>query len=111
MSKSHFTKAGLLMLLTVIITVAGWEIYLRQTGHRISYDDGPEEWSQKRDMVYRKNATVFIGSSRIKYDLDIDTWRKLTGEDAVQLAMEGTSPRPILKHLADDPDFKGRLIV
>ena len=56
-------------------------------------------------------ATVFIGSSRIKFDLDIPTWEKLTGERAVQLAIVGTSPRLLLQDLAADETFKGKLIV
>jgi hypothetical protein len=64
-------------------------------------------------MVYEPSdkTVVFIGSSRIKYDLDIPTWESITGCHAVQLAVEGSSPRPALNDLADDPDFKGRLIV
>jgi hypothetical protein len=47
----------------------------------------------------------------LKYDLDIPTWNQQTGCHAIQLSMEGSSPRPVLKDLADDPNFKGRLIV
>ncbi len=63
-------------------------------------------------MVYEPaKTTVFIGSSRIKYDLDIDTWQKLTGRHAVQLAIEGSSPMPILTDLGNDPNFHGKLVV
>jgi hypothetical protein len=67
----------------------------------------------KRREVYKPadKATVFIGSSRIKFDLDLETWRKLTGDEPIQLAVVGTSPRPLLKDLADDENFKGKLIV
>lgn len=111
MDKRQFSKAAILMLCIVCISVVSWEFYLHNKGYKVSYDDGGALWSDKRDKVYQKDATVFIGSSRIKYDLDINTWRNLTGEDAVQLAMEGTSPRPILTHLADDKNFKGKLII
>lgn len=111
MDKKHFAKAAILMTVIVLAAVISWELYLRNKGYKISYDDGPALWADKRDKVYEKNATVFIGSSRIKYDLDIVTWRKLTGEDAVQLAMQGTSPRPILTNLANDKNFTGRLLI
>jgi len=93
--------------------VGGWEFYLRQKGVPISYDDAAELWSDKRAKVYGPSdgATVFIGSSRIKYDLDINTWRKITGKDAIQLAMEGNSPLTILEDLGNDPEFKGNLVV
>src|SRR6202008_2036966 len=57
-----------------------------------------------------ERTTVFIGSSRIKYDLDIDTWKKETGRNAIQLAMEGNSPVPILEDLAADPKFAGKVV-
>ena len=111
MQDGNFTKAAIFTILALVIGVVCWEIFLRKSGNNISFDDGPALWSAKRDAVYQKNATVFIGSSRIKYDLDIETWKQATGEDAVQLAMEGTSPSPILENLANDENFNGRLII
>lgn len=101
------------MLAIVVCLVLVWEIYLRINGAAIAYDDGPPLWSHKRAMVYEptEKTVVFIGSSRIKYDLDIPTWESTTGCHAVQLAVEGSSPRPILEDLANDLNFKGRLIV
>lgn len=70
-------------------------------------------WSDKRKQVYQpsENATVFIGSSRIKFDLDIPTWQSLTGDHAIQLANVGSSPRLMLEDLANDENFKGKLII
>lgn len=56
-------------------------------------------------------TTVFIGSSRIKYDLDVATWRSLTGDEPVELAHEGSTPTPVLHHLANDTAFKGKLVI
>ena len=113
MDSSNFKKAGLLTLILVVTSVASRELYLRNQGYFVSYDDGEPLWSDKRGKVSRPSdqATVFIGSSRIKFDLDIPTWEKGTGESVVQLAMEGNSPRPVLTDLANDPGFKGKLIV
>jgi len=101
------------MILLVLATIGSWEIYLRSKGFAISYDDGGPLWSEKRDMVYEPadKTTVFIGSSRIKFDLDIPTWEKITGRHAVQLAVEGNSPVPVLINLGNDKNFKGRLVV
>jgi len=113
MSSNLFLKAGLFTLLAVALFIAGWELYLRGKGVDVAFDDGAQLWSDKRARVYTApdKATVFIGSSRIKYDLDISTWRNLTGEDAVQLAIEGSSPLSVLDNLAADQEFKGKLIV
>ncbi|MEO6584041.1 MAG: hypothetical protein ABIO05_06940 [Ferruginibacter sp.] len=108
---NHFSRAAILVCVVTVISIFCWEQYLRNKGYKISYDDGAAMWSAQRDKVYDNTRTTFIGSSRIKYDLDIDTWNELTGDKAVQLAMQGTSPLPILHNLAEDNRFKGRLIL
>ena len=101
------------MVIIVASTILCWELYLRSKGTKIAYDDGPPLWTNKRDMVYQSadKTTVFIGSSRIKFDLDIDTWQRETGTKAVQLAVEGSTPIYALENLADDENFKGKLII
>ena len=113
MFEKNFKKAGILTLVLVITSLACWEIYLRGRGFPISYDDDGALWSTKRIQVYQPadEATVFIGSSRIKFDLDIPTWEAMTGNKVVQLSMVGTSPRPFLNDLANDKNFKGRLVI
>jgi len=113
MHTKSFLKASLLAAFLVIAFIASWELYLRSKGYSLSYDDGDALWADKRSRAYEPSdkATVFIGSSRNKFDLDIPTWEKLTGEDAVQLAIEGESPTPILNDLANDKNFKGKLVV
>jgi hypothetical protein len=112
MNKS-IAKSAVLMLIVVITVVTAYEIHLRNSGLTVSYDDGPALWSDKREKVYgdKQDEIVFIGSSRIKYDLDIQTWKQLTGIEPIQLACVGSTPVPILKDLANDPEFRGRLVV
>src|ERR1044071_8723010 len=112
--QNHFVKAGLLTVLLVSGFLIFWELRLRGQGLTVDYDDNGALWADKRAKAVKltaEQATVFIGSSRIKYDLDANTWRKLTGEEPVQLAMEGNSPLPILDDLASDEKFKGKLVV
>jgi hypothetical protein len=106
-------KAALLMLAVVIVTIAAWEIYLRSQNLDPSYDDNDALWANQRGRVYEPTdeTVVFIGSSRIKFDLDIPTWEKLTGKKAVMLAMTGSNPRPVLTNLANDENFKGNLVI
>lgn len=113
MQAQPLAKSAILMLLIVFAAVISWELYLRNKGVTTDYDDGPPLWSDKRAMVYEPadKATVFIGSSRIKYDLDIATWQTITGEKAVQLAVEGSTPLLVLENLGNDKNFKGKLIV
>jgi len=113
MQNKKFVQAGLLTLFLLFAFIISWETYLRGKGIGVAYDDGGKLWAYKRTLVYQPSdrATVFIGPSRMKFDLDINTWRKLTDEDAVQLAIEGESPMYIFDDLAADKNFKGKLVV
>jgi len=107
-------KIGLLALGIIVLFVTCWELSLRARGVTIAYDDGNELWAHHRARVYqpKNQATVFIGSSRIKYALDTETWKKQTGGNApVLLAIEGNSPLPVLEDLAADKNFAGNLVI
>ena len=113
MNEKSLFKSAVLTVVIVVTVVMSYELYLRSQGITIDYDDGPPLWANKRELVYQpaNKTIVFIGSSRIKYDLDITTWNSLTSIRPVQLAIEGTSPRPVLEDLANDPNFKGNLVI
>ena len=113
MSYSGFVKAGILTVVLVTSAISCYEWYWRSQGYTISYNDDKQLWAYRRKFVYepKSQSTVFIGSSRIKFDLDLPTWEKVTGDHSVMLAMVGTSPRLLLKNLADDDSFKGKLIL
>lgn len=113
MTLKHFLKAAVVALILITCFIAGLEIYLRSKGYEVSYNDDKMLWADVRRKVYEPSdrATVFIGTSRIKWDIDTETWEKLTGEKALQLALVGTSPRKILIDLANDEKFKGKVIM
>ena len=106
-------KSVIVVIAVVVSFLIAWENYWRIKGHIPTYNDDKALWANKRSEAYKvKNeATVFIGSSRIKFDLDIPTWRQITGEDAVQLSLVGTSPLLLLEDLANDKKFRGKLVI
>ena len=113
MNTPSFLKAATFTLILVTASVVLWELFVRSKGFDNSYDDEGPLWSNKRVMVYEPSdrSTVFIGSSRIKFDLDINTWETITGDHAIQLACVGSTPIPVLENLANDNNFKGRLVI
>ncbi|CAN5245201.1 hypothetical protein BH09BAC4_BH09BAC4_26970 [soil metagenome] len=113
MNPTNYSKAAGLTLVLVVAFVAGWELYWRHEHHALSYNDDESLWASKRELVYQSSPTrpVLIGSSRIKFDLDLDTWQGITGEKPIQLSLPGTSPRPLLTDLGNDPNFKGTLFI
>src|SRR2546423_14901054 len=113
MRHSPFLKAGILTASLTILFMIFFEWFWRSRGFPISYNDDESLWANKRAEVYDPidKTTVVIGSSRIKFDLDIPLFEKMTGNKLVQLAMVGSSPKPVLEDLANDENFKGKLII
>jgi len=113
MLPTSLNKSAIIAVLLTCIAIASWEYYLRKQEIPISYDNLSPLWAHKRAKVYTPSdkATVFIGASRIKFDLDTDEWKSITGTEAIQLAWEGSNPIPVLLDLAADQKFKGNLVV
>ena len=96
-----------------MVSLFPYEWYWRSKGLTISYNDDKVLWARHRRQVYTPSnqATILLGSSRIKFDVDIATWKEETGEKAIELSLPGTPPHLILQHLAKDVNFKGKVIV
>ena len=103
-----FSVATLLLLM-----LAGWEAYWRAWGAPPGYYNSKGEWAQQRRRIDAGEGgkTVLTGASRILFDVQLDVWEKAAGERPIQLAIEGTSPLPVLEDLAADPNFTGRVLV
>ncbi|MCF0074667.1 hypothetical protein LZD49_29550 [Dyadobacter sp. CY261] len=106
-------KAACLGGALVVLFLIGWESYLRQSGFICSYNDDESLWAATRRNIYQATPAgpVIVGTSRAKFDIDLQTWEGITGKAPVQLAIVGTTPRPVLQDLASDPNFKGTLIL
>lgn len=113
MPTSSLKKSAILMLILVIISLICWEYYWHSKGYTLGYNDDESLWAKNRVAVYgpEDKTTVFIGSSRIQFDIDVPTWEASTGEKAVQLAMRGSNPRMALVNLSEDENFKGKLLI
>lgn len=103
-----------IVLVAVVATItlmAGWEAYWRTQWHLPGdFKNSAALWAQERRKA-KDDATVLIGSSRIFFDIELDVWEELTGIRPIQLALEGTSPQPVLADLAGDEDFNGVVVV
>jgi hypothetical protein len=90
-----------------------WEAWWRGQGGVPGYRNSDGLWAiQRRRINAGEGGTVVvIGSSRLKFDFQLDVWQQLSGVRPIQLALEGTSAMPVLEDLAADPDFTGTLFV
>lgn len=103
--------AGMLVMLAIML--GGWELYWRAYGVTPSYRNSDGQWLVQRRRIDagEGDKTVLVGASRILFDTSLPVWEKVAGHRPIQLALEGTSPVPIMENLADDPNFTGRLVV
>jgi len=78
--------------------------------HAGDLDNSEISWSNEKLRAAGAPAAI-VGDSRILFDTDLDRFEALTGVRPIQLAIHGTSALTLLENMADDPDFKGVLIV
>jgi hypothetical protein len=109
----RFGIASIVAVIVFVGAITGWELYWRTYGATPSYQNSDGLWAiQRRRIDHGEgSATVLSGASRVLFDIDLDTWQRVSGERPIQLALEGTSPMFLLQDLANDPKFTGRLIV
>lgn len=99
------------MVLFTALGLAGWELMWRHAGFLPGeITDQPTLWALQREQAVG-DATVIIGSSRVLFGIDLETWREEAGVKPLQLALPGTSPRKILHELAQDRRFHGLVVV
>ena len=106
--------AALVGLLFATALVGGWEYYWRDYGALAPYYRNSEGlWAMERRRIDRGEGdeTVLAGSSRMLFDVQLDVWEQESGERPIQLALEGTTPVPVMEGLAEDEDFTGMLLV
>ena len=100
-------------LLLALGLIGAWEARWRAYGVRPGPRNSDESWATQRRRIDHGDGarTVITGASRMLFDIDLDTWERLAGERPIQLALQGTTPLPVLEDLAPDPAFTGRVIV
>lgn len=105
--------AWLVALVVFALGMLAWELYWRDFGAAPSYRNSDGQWAQQRRRIDNGEGgkTVLIGASRVLFDIQLPVWERLTGERPIQLAIEGTTPLPMLEDLANDADFSGRLLI
>jgi len=96
----------------LIVGAIGLEVNARERIglHAGDLDNSEIAWSNEKLRAAGAPAAI-VGDSRILFDTDLDRFEALTGVRPIQLAIHGTSALTLLENMADDPEFKGVLIV
>jgi len=94
------------------LLLGGWELYWRGKQAIPGYRDDEALWAiQWRRVLREPDSTVLVGSSRTFFDIQLPVWERLSGRRPIQLALVGTSPTFALEQLAEEPVFRGRVLV
>ncbi len=100
--------------LTLLALAIVWEGCWRWKGFVPSHKDDVGLWSDERDRLKEAPLSpapiAVIGTSRIYYGLDTRLVEGTTGRPLMQLAINGTSPVPVLEDLAADENFRGLVL-
>jgi hypothetical protein len=101
------------MLLLFALLIGAWEMYWRAFGATPALRNSDGAWAEQRRRIDNGEGdkTVLTGASRVLFDVQLPVWQRIAGERPIQLALEGTSPIPVLEDLAADPAFNGRVLV
>jgi hypothetical protein len=110
MRSENLAKTWMFALLIVLGVLGAWEGFWRAQGFRPSIEDDMPLWHLARSRVSEETRIVFVGSSRIQLGLHPDVFTRETGMVPVNLSIDGNPPYPVLKDLANDPDFSGLVI-
>lgn len=104
-------RIWLLAVLVLSASIGTLEAFWREQGYRPSVPDTVDLWAFWRTRVYepRGNVLVFLGTSRIRADVHIETLaRSLPKFRFVQLGVNGdVGPIGTLRSLARDERFRG----
>ena len=107
-----WVKLGAVTFAAVTLMTIAWEWNARTNlGLRAGdIDDSPQAWAEARRAADLGKVAI-VGDSRILFDTDLDRFEQLTGVRPVQAAIVGTNGRALLENFANDPKFRGLLIV
>ena len=97
----------------VVAALGSWEILWRTHGVESSFRDDSTLWSHARSRLAsaRSRQSAIIGSSRAQVDLVPEILAAAFDDlSPVMLAINGTSARPVLTHVADETRFDGVLL-
>lgn len=107
-------RIWIIALIIAAVALAGLEAGWRSLGFEPESPDNTERWVLYREAATRhgSDAVALVGSSRLQLDIDPDLLSQgLGGRPVQQLAINGSSPFPILENLAKDEGFTGTVVV
>ncbi len=106
-------QAVLIAVLLAVTAIGAWEGYCRSERYQLKPNDDKHLWAEQRHKLTDLSSedVVVVGSSRIMFDIQLDTWEELEGRKPVMLAVAGSPAMPVLRDVVHNSDFAGTLIL
>ncbi|MDT0553395.1 hypothetical protein [Urechidicola vernalis] len=106
-------KSFFIALLLSVIALGYWEYHLRSQGYIAVIDDNKALWAETYKKVQKASSedVVLLGSSRVHFDIQVDTWEKRAGIKPIMLASDGTTPTPVFKDIVNNTDYNGLVVI
>ncbi len=105
-------RMWIITIVVLLLLLVGVEWLWRSAGHEPSVVDDKNLWSQHRDDANKPKRLVLLGLSRMQLGFATDVFRERYPDWRVaSLIVEGRPPAMTLKHLAEDEDFRGVVLV
>jgi len=102
-------RSWLAALGLALVALGSWEAFWRSQGHVPGSTDDVRLWCQARlSLASSPRAVAVLGDSRAQLGIDLGALGAgLRSELPVQLAIQGSTPIPVLRDLAADGTFHG----
>lgn len=112
MHQRDWGRVWLIGLLTALVFLGGWEAFWRIRGFQPTVQDDWGIWAKVRRQAVSQGdrAIILVGASRIQAGLNPDIFKKVTGKRPLVLAIDGSSPIPVMENLAEDDRITGTII-
>jgi hypothetical protein len=107
-------RTWVITLVSVALVVTGWEWFVRARGlGDVAVANTAELWIRERERAAAlgDDALILVGASRMQGGIDLKTLQALSNKKPVQLAITASPLMPVLRHLADDPDITGTVVI
>lgn len=109
--RGPWLRTWLLALALLAVSLAAWKVNWTSRGYGLALANNPSAWAAQR-LKMKPGSTVLLGTSRMQAGVNPEVWAEETGgETPLQLSLVGTSPLPILKHLAEQTNFHGLVVM
>ena len=105
-------RVWIISLIAIVLCLGSWEAFWRIRGFQPTVQDDWGIWAKVRRQAVREGnqAIILVGASRIQAGLHPDTFEQVTGKRPLVLAIDGSSPVPVLENLAEDDRISGTVI-